>query len=135
VEGPSERFESTKRVIRTAFSSTVTVPRDPVSISRGKRPLFALLTDYNDNMKKQKLPLFAATRLALESSHVVALRLPKLAAGGRYVHIEARRMVTEKISEAMAAGAILMGGGSGSRVIARYRRRVRANARRLANGR
>ena len=99
--------------MRKAFSSPVTVPRDPVSISRGKSPLFALLTDYNDDMKKQKLPLFAATRLALESSH---------AAGGLRAHIEARRMVTEKISEAMAAGAILMGGGSGSRVIARYRR-------------
>jgi hypothetical protein len=35
----------------------------------------------------------------------MALRLPKLAAGGRRAHIEARRMVIEKISEAMAAGA------------------------------
>jgi len=86
-------------------------------------------------MRKQKFPWFAATMLAIESTHVVALRLPKFAAGGRRAHIEARRTVTEKISEAMAAGAILMGGGSGSRVIARYRRRVRANARRLANSR
>jgi hypothetical protein len=93
------------------------------------------LTDYNDDMRKQKFPWFAATRRALESSHVVALRLPKLAAGGRRARIEARGMVTEKISEAMAAGAILMGGGSESRVIARYRRRVRTNARRLVNGR
>jgi hypothetical protein len=121
--------------MRKAFSSPVTVPRDPVSISVGNSPLFALLTDYNDDMRKQKFPWFAATMLAIESTHVVALRLPKLAAGGRRAHIEARRMVTEKISEAMAAGAILMGGGSGSRVIARYRRRVRANARRLANSR
>ena len=73
--------------------------------------------------------------LTLESSRVVALRLPKLAAGGRRARIEAHRMVTEKISEAFAAAAVLMGGGSGSGVIARYRRRVRANARRLANGR
>jgi hypothetical protein len=121
--------------MRTAFSSSATVPRDPVSISRGKSPLFALLTDYNDNMRKQKFPWFAATRLALESSYVVGLRLPKLATGGRLAHIEARRMVTEKVSEAMAAGAILRGGGSESRVIARYRRRVRTNAHRLANGR
>ncbi len=104
-------------------------------LSLPKSPLFALLTDYIDDMRKQKFPWFAATMLALESSHVVALRLPKLAAGGRRARIEAHRMVTEKISEAMAAGAILMGGGSGARVIAHYRRRVRANARRLANSR
>ena len=109
--------------------------RKNLLLSLPKSPLFALLTDYIDDMRKQKFPWFAATMLALESSHVVALRLPKLAAGGRRARIEAHRMVTEKISEAMAAGAILMGGGSGSRVIARYRRRVRANARRLANSR
>jgi len=121
--------------MRKAFSSPVTVPRDPVSISVGNSPLFALLTDYNDDMRKQKFPWFAATMLAIESTHVVALRLPKLAAGGRRFFFFKGRATTEKISEAMAAGAILMGGGSGSRVIARYRRRVRANARRLANSR
>lgn len=109
--------------------------RKNLLLSLPKSPLFALLTDYIDDMRKQKFPWFAATMLALESSHVVALRLPKLAAGGRRARIEAHRMVTEKISEAVAAGAILMGGGSGSRVIARYRRRVRANVRRLANSR
>jgi hypothetical protein len=109
--------------------------RKNLLLSLPKSPLFALLTDYVDDMRKNKFPWFAATMLALESSHVVALRLPKLAAGGRRARIEAHRMVTEKISEAMAAGAVLMGGGSGSRVIARYRRRVRANARRLANSR
>jgi|SRR5690242_8286634 len=124
-----------QRVIRTAFSSIVTIPRESVSVSRGKSPLFALLTDYNDDMKKRKFPWFAATRLALESSQVVELPLPKLAAGGLRAHVEARRLVTEKIGEAMAAGAILMGGGSGSRVIAHYRRRVRSNERRLLNGR
>jgi hypothetical protein len=109
--------------------------RKNLLLSLPKSPLFALLTDYVDDMRKNKFPWFAATMLALESSHVVALRLPKLAAGGRRARIEAHRMVTEKISEAVAAGAILMGGGSGSRVIARYRRRVRANVRRLANSR
>ena len=85
-----------QRVIRTAFSSIVTVPRESVSVSRGKSPLFASLTDYNDDMKKRKFPWFAATRLALESSQVVELPLPKLAAGGLRAHVEARRLVTEK---------------------------------------
>ena len=105
------------------------------SLSLPKSPLFALLTDYVDGMRTQKFPWFAATMLALESSQVVALRLPMLAAGGRRARIEAHRMVIEKISDAMASGAVLLGGGSGARVIARYRRRVRANARRLADRR
>ena len=72
--------------------------------------------------------------LALESNRVVALRLMRLAAGGRRARAEASRMVSEKVGEAMAAGAVLMTGGSTAKVIRRYRKRVRANARRLSSG-
>jgi hypothetical protein len=70
--------------------------------------------------------------LALESNRVVALRLMKLAAGGPRARAEANRMVGEKVVEAMTACATLMAGGSTGRVTARYRKRVRANARRLS---
>ncbi len=77
-------------------------------------------------------PFFPAFMLAVESNQVIALRLLKLAHGGPHAQAEASRMVTEKLSEAMAAGVTLMTGGSNAKVIAQYRRRVRANARRLS---
>jgi len=83
-------------------------------------------------MRHRTFPWFAATTLALESNRVVALRLMKLAAGGRRARAEANRMVGEKVVEAMTACATFMTGGSTARVTARYRKRVRANARRLS---
>ena len=41
-------------------------------------------------------------------------------------------MVTEKIAESMAAATTLMSGGSGHAVVAKVRRRVRSNSRRLS---
>jgi len=87
---------------------------------------------YMNKMRRYKFPLFPAAMLALESNRVVALRLMKLAAGGRRARAEASRMVSEKISEAVGAGVTLMTGGSSAKVIASYRKRVRANARRLS---
>ena len=80
-------------------------------------------------------PSFAAFMLAIESNRVIALRMMKLAAGGAAAQAEARLMVSEKVSEAMAAGVTLMSGGSHAKVIKQYRRRVAANARRLGRGR
>jgi hypothetical protein len=76
-------------------------------------------------------PSFAAFMLALESNRVITLRMMKLAAGGAAAQTEARLMVSEKVSEAMAAGITLMSGGSHAKIINQYRRRVAANARRL----
>jgi len=42
-------------------------------------------------------------------------------------------MVSEKISEAWGAAVTLMTGGSSAKVIAQYRKRVAANARRLSH--
>ena len=79
-----------------------------------------------------------AWRLGLEASSVIGLRLFRIAAGGPAAETEARRMVSEKV----AAGAalqfkVLTGGlgyspaGAAARTLAHYRRRVRANRRRL----
>lgn len=76
--------------------------------------------------------------LGAESSQVVALRMMKLAGGGAGAAAEAQRMVAEKVSAAMAAQTELaLGVISGSphagptKAMALYRRRVRANRRRL----
>ncbi len=86
-------------------------------------------------MRRAKFPWFAAAMLALESSHVVAMRLMKLAGGGRRARAEASRMAAEKVGEAMAAGVTLATGGTTAKVVRRYRKRVRANARRLSRRR
>ena len=75
---------------------------------------------------------YDATMLSLESQRVIGLRLIKLAGGGRNAQAEASRMVTEKITETMAAAMTLMSGGSGQAVVAQVRRRVRSNSRRLS---
>lgn len=75
-----------------------------------------------------------ATLLAMESQQVIGLRLAKLSVGGPAAQAEAQRMVSEKIAAANEAAMLMATGGSTQRVVAGYRRRVRANARRLAKG-
>jgi len=75
---------------------------------------------------------YDATMLSLEAQRVINLRMMKLALGGRRGEAEARRMATEKVFAAMEAGIALWHGGSGSSVLAGYRKRVRANSRRLS---
>jgi hypothetical protein len=82
--------------------------------------------------RSHKFPWLHATALALESNRVIALRLAKLSAGGAAARAEANRMVSEKISAAWGAGVTLMTGGSSAKVIAQYRKRVSANAKRLS---
>jgi hypothetical protein len=69
--------------------------------------------------------------LAAESQQVILLRTLKLAAGGRGAKLEASRMVTEKIAQANSEGSRLLFGATPASVISSYRRKVRANARRL----
>lgn len=73
-----------------------------------------------------------ATLLAMESQQVIGLRLALLATGDRAAQVEAQRMVSEKIMAANEAALLLATGGSTARVVAGYRRKVRANARRLS---
>jgi hypothetical protein len=72
------------------------------------------------------------TLLGFDAQRVIALRAMKIAAGGSSARSEVSRMVTEKVSAGAEAVAILTRGGSGRRVIRRYRTRVRANVRRLS---
>ena len=73
-----------------------------------------------------------AAMLSFEAQHVIALRMMKLAQGGKLARAEASRMVAEKVAESMGAAMTLMTGGSSVAVMAKVRRRVRANSRRLS---
>jgi len=77
--------------------------------------------------------------LGAEASTVIALRSARLAVGGAAAWVEAERMVSEKSAAHFALGMALVSGSMGTSAegIARgtvrhYRRRVRANRRRLA---
>lgn len=77
-------------------------------------------------------------QLGAEASGVMALRMMKLAAGGPAASAEAERMVSEKILTAAEVGSrAWTGAWTGSahltpqRTVALYRRKVRANRRRL----
>ncbi len=77
---------------------------------------------------------YDAALLAMESQAVIGLRLAKLATGGAGAQAEAQRMITEKMMAAGEAAMLVATGGSASNVIDGYRRKVRANQRRLSRG-
>jgi hypothetical protein len=83
--------------------------------------------------------LFDTWSLGLETSAVIASRTMKLAAGGAAAETERRRMLAEKIEAALSLQALALTGGLGTTAqsavqasLRHYRRRVRANRRRLA---
>jgi hypothetical protein len=69
--------------------------------------------------------------LAMEAQEVIFLRMLKMAAGGPNAGAEVARMITEKAAAGTAAATSLLTGGSPQRITADYRRKVKANARRL----
>lgn len=82
-----------------------------------------------------------AWSLSIEASSVIALRTLKIATGGVAAEVEARRMVSEKVEAGLALQALALTGGLGltaqgaaTKMLAHYRRKVRANRRRLAKG-
>lgn len=75
---------------------------------------------------------FDLSMLALESQQAIWLRTMKLCAGGTAGNREARLMVDEKLLAGMQAASKLMGGAHPSSVVKAYRRKVRANVRRLS---
>jgi hypothetical protein len=75
---------------------------------------------------------FNLLSLGAEASQVVWLRSIKVAAGGPAAKREARRMVTEKVIASQKEGVRLAMGASPDSVVAGYRRRVKANIRRLS---
>lgn len=83
----------------------------------------------------------SAWSLGIEASSVIALRTLKIAAGGAAANAEAHQMVSEKIESGLALHALAMTGGLGltpqsaaNKTLAHYRRKVRANRRRLTKG-
>jgi hypothetical protein len=84
---------------------------------------------------------FDAWSLGVEASSVIALRMLKIGSGGAAAEAEARQMVSEKIETGLAFQAMALTGGLGltahhaaRKTLAHYRRKVRANRRRLAKG-
>ncbi len=82
---------------------------------------------------------FQSTMLAIEAQQVIALRLTKMAFGGADAQAEAELMVSEKLSAMAESGKMMMLGALGGRqdlnadrVVELYRRKVRANRRRLS---
>jgi hypothetical protein len=82
-----------------------------------------------------------AWALSLEASTVIGLRTMKLAAGGAAADAEALSMVTEKVLAGLALQTRAMTGGLGltpqavaAGALSHYRRKVRANRRRLLKG-
>jgi hypothetical protein len=80
-----------------------------------------------------------AWALGFEASTVIGLRMMKLAAGGAAAQAEASLMLREKIEAGLALQAQALTGGLGStpqmaaaRTLKHYRRKVRANRRRLS---
>ncbi len=77
--------------------------------------------------------------MGLEASTVVGLRTLKIAAGGPAGHAEAQGMVAEKVQaavdwqiKAMTGGLGLTASGAAAKTLNHYRRKVRANRRRLS---
>jgi hypothetical protein len=70
--------------------------------------------------------------LAAESQQVMWLRFMRLAAGGPIASTEAQRMVTEKLAIAAPAAAGILMGDPPAKVVKRFRKKVRANRRRLS---
>jgi ABC-type sugar transport system substrate-binding protein len=94
-------------------------------------------------MARSKYPWFevamSAWLLGLEASAVVGLRTVKIAVGGVDGAAEARRMVSEKIDAGLALQTLALTGGLGftphdaaAKTLTHYRRKVRANRRRLS---
>ena len=73
-----------------------------------------------------------AARLQREAQAVIALRMLKLARGGKAAKSEAQRMVSEKGVALAEAASTLATGGSMQKVVARVRSRVSSNKRRLS---
>lgn len=76
--------------------------------------------------------LIEISMLAFEAQQAMWLRGAKLAIGGAAADREAERMVAEKVAAANQSAAKMMTGTTPIGVVRGYRRKVRANVRRLS---
>ncbi len=72
--------------------------------------------------------------LSVEAQMVIGQRMAMFMLGGPKARREARLMVTEKVKAAGEAATTLALGGTPETVVRDYRRKVRANHRRLSKG-
>jgi hypothetical protein len=72
--------------------------------------------------------------LGVEAQMVIGERIAMLMVDGPRARKEAQRMVTEKVLAAGAAAVTLATGGTPNTVVRGYRKKVRANHRRLTKG-
>lgn len=72
--------------------------------------------------------------LGVEAQMVIGQRMAMFMLGGPKARKEARLMVTEKVKAAGEAAATIALGGTPRKVVRGYRRKVRANRRRLGKG-
>ncbi len=70
--------------------------------------------------------------LAAESQQAMFLRVIKIGTGGSAAWVETQRMISEKMIAGVQATQSLMAGASPDSVIAAYRKKARANVRRLS---
>ena len=70
--------------------------------------------------------------LGVEAQQVMWLRTMRIAAGGAAGKREAVRMVSEKVSAAGEAGMKIAAGKGAAGVVGSYRKKVKANRRRLS---
>ena len=82
---------------------------------------------------------WGAMALGAEAASVIGLRVIKIATGGPAAGAEAELMIREKIAAAWDLQSLAMSGGLGftapgiaAKTVSHYRRRVRANRRRLS---
>jgi hypothetical protein len=78
-----------------------------------------------------------AWQVGLDARQVIAMRLVRISAGGATADAECRRMVSEKVSaavaaQAAAAAALVSGEDPGRAALTPVKRAVRANHRRLS---
>lgn len=84
--------------------------------------------------------IFKTMQLGFEAQSVIVLRTMRFAAGGARARTEARRMMTDKVAacveaQAVAASAVASGRKDtvvAGKVVRVFKRRVRANKRRLS---
>lgn len=78
---------------------------------------------------------YELSMLGLEAQQAIWLRGLKLASGGRAADVEAALMVTEKVKAAQSAAIKLATGTAPVGIVRGYRKKVRANVRRLSKRR
>ena len=124
------------------IKSEAMVPSDDIQSNRSSWSTRDWSSEADDKMKNPWVRLGSnAWSLALEASSVIGLRALKIASGGRAAEAETRLMVREKFEAGRAIQGKALAGDLGwtantatatSRILSHYRRKVRANRRRLA---